>query len=116
MSGFKQKTLSKTSRRAGSAGSSHVEARKQISWRASRSLWISILLVGVTLAVYWPVTGFDFINYDDNDYVSENHHVLGGLTWRGVVWAFSTGQTGNWHPLTWISHMADGQFFGAHAG
>ena len=34
-------------------------------------------------------------------------HVLGGLTWTNVTWAFPTGYASNWHPLTWISHMLD---------
>ena len=39
-----------------------------------------------------------------------------GLSWQGVVWAFTTMEQANWHPLTWLSHMADCQFFGLNAG
>jgi protein O-mannosyl-transferase len=42
--------------------------------------------------------------------------VTDGLTLRGVSWAFTTGYAGNWHPLTWISHMLDVQVFGLDAG
>jgi tetratricopeptide (TPR) repeat protein len=79
-------------------------------------IFISLLLVGATLAVYWPVKNFDFINFDDHDYVTENYHVLSGLTWRGLPWALTTIYTGNWHPLTWLSHMTDCQLFGTWAG
>ena len=77
---------------------------------------ICLLLALVTLAVYWRTTSFNFINYDDHDYITENYRVLGGLTWHGAKWAFITGHTGNWHPLTWFSHMLDAQLFGGRAG
>ncbi len=79
-------------------------------------LWICLGLVAATLAVYWPVARFAFINFDDPDYVSENPQVLSGLTWQGVSWAFQTGHSANWHPLTWLSHMLDVQLFGLQPG
>jgi Flp pilus assembly protein TadD len=79
-------------------------------------LWICLALAAVTAAVYWPVTHFTFINFDDPDYVTQNAYVLPGLTWAGVGWAFQTGHSANWHPLTWLSHMLDTQLFGLHAG
>ena len=67
----------------------------------------------VTVALYWPATQCDFVNYDDGIYVTENPHVEGGLSWEGVKWAFcTTGQVANWHPLTMLSHMLDCQLFG----
>jgi len=68
---------------------------------------LSIILVAVTLAVYWPVQTFDFVNYDDPIYLTENPAVQSGLSWQGIRWSFSTFHAGNWHPLTWLSHMAD---------
>jgi hypothetical protein len=38
--------------------------------------------------------------------------VLAGLTAEGIRWALSATNTGNWHPLTWISLMADSQIYG----
>jgi Flp pilus assembly protein TadD len=58
----------------------------------------------------------DFVSLDDPTYVSENPHVKGGLTWSGVVWAFTSGRAANWHPLTWLSHMLDVQLYGVQAG
>ena len=81
-----------------------------------RSLLICGLLAAVTLLTFWPQTGHDFITYDDALYVTENAHVQQGLTWAGVAWAFRTGDTGNWHPLTWLSHMLDVQLFGLEPG
>jgi len=69
-----------------------------------------------TLLVFWQVRNFDFINYDDNDYVFENPHVLNGLTEDGVIWAFTTNRSANWHPITWLSLMLDCQLFGTNSG
>jgi protein O-mannosyl-transferase len=82
----------------------------------SRPRLIALLLALVTLAVYLPVRTHSFVNYDDTDYVTENSFVKNGLTWAGIKWAFTTGHASNWHPLTWLSHMADCQLFGPNAG
>lgn len=70
----------------------------------------------ITLAVYWPVKNFDFLNYDDPDYVTYNLAVQHGITPQSVEWAFKTGHASNWHPLTWISHMADCELYGLKPG
>ncbi|MGB7581818.1 MAG: tetratricopeptide repeat protein [Sedimentisphaerales bacterium] len=74
-----------------------------------------VLILG-TLLVFRQVHNFAFVNYDDTDYVYENPHVLNGLTGDGVIWAFTTNRTANWHPLTWLSLMLDCQLFGANPG
>jgi cytochrome c-type biogenesis protein CcmH/NrfG len=86
--------------------------------QAKKTLVLSIYfaLAVSTLLVFWQVRNFDFINYDDNIYVYENPHVLNGLTIDSIVWAFTTGHTGYWHPLTWLSLMLDCQLFGANPG
>src|ERR1041384_4950660 len=84
--------------------------------RAIHPLAACLLLVLVTLAVYWPVTGYRFVDYDDGEYVVSNSHVQAGLTWDGVKWAFRAGRASNWHPLTWISHMADVSVFRQDVG
>src|SRR5437879_2631981 len=81
-----------------------------------RDGFICLLLGLVTLAVFWPLTGADFINYDDNQYVLNNVHIQSGLNWKSVAWAFSSGYAFNWHPLTWISHMLDCQLYGLNPG
>ena len=73
---------------------------------------MAILLAVVTIALYWPATGHDFVNYDDNMYVMENTHVTSGLTLENARWAFRSGYAANWHPVTWLSHMLDCQVFG----
>ena len=84
--------------------------------RASRRpALICLLLAAITIAVYGQVIRFEFINYDDADYVVENAPVQAGLTWRGIGWALGTRHAGNWHPLTWVSHMLDVEVFGTGA-
>lgn len=64
--------------------------------------------------LFLPSVTHDFITYDDPRYVTENPHVAGGLTWDNIRWAFGSTEAANWHPLTWLSHMADCQVFGLH--
>jgi hypothetical protein len=77
------------------------------SRRSRQAVLVCLLLAAVTLAAFWPVRRHDFINYDDQDYVTANPQVQRGLSWEGLLWAFQTGHAGNWHPLTWLSHMLD---------
>ena len=77
---------------------------------------VCLALTLVTAAVYWPLIHHPFVNFDDDDYITNNAHVKAGLTWTGVVWAFQTGAAANWHPLTWLSHMLDCQLYGLNPG
>jgi tetratricopeptide (TPR) repeat protein len=77
---------------------------------------MALALVAVTLVVYLPVRHYPFIGFDDPGYVYENPRVTGGLTWDSIRWALTSGYFANWHPLTWISHMADVQLFGMNSG
>lgn len=61
---------------------------------------IFLFLAVATLAVYWQVQHHDFINYDDPAYVTANRHVQSGLTGGGIIWAVTTMELSNWHPLT----------------
>jgi len=79
-------------------------------------LWLCAALVVTTLAVYGQMIGHGFISFDDRSYITQNPVVQKGLTFEGLVWAFSAPHVYNWHPLTWLSHMADVQLFGLHAG
>ena len=80
--------------------------------RRRYALWICLLLGAVTLGCFWPALHNGFVSYDDPDYVTENPAVSHGLTWAGAQWAFGGGHAGNWHPLTWLSHMLDCQLYG----
>ena len=77
---------------------------------------LSLILVVVTLVVYWPVQSFDFVNFDDPIYITRNSAIQNGVTWQGILWAFSTFHAANWHPLTWLSHMIDFSLYQFRAG
>jgi protein O-mannosyl-transferase len=80
------------------------------------TLYLGLALGAATFLLYAPSAGFSFINYDDDQYVFNNAHVLSGLKFDNVIWAFRSSYPCNWHPLTWISHMTDCQLFGANPG
>jgi len=73
---------------------------------------IYLVLVLATLAVFWQVRHHEFISFDDDLYILNNDHVKTGLTLKGLVWAFTSAHAYNWHPITWISHMLDCEFYG----
>ena len=76
-----------------------------------RTLSLGLLLIIATGALYYPVSHYSFLNYDDEVYVTNNIHVKYGLDWDTVKWAFTTYDGANWHPLTWLSHALDCQLF-----
>ena len=75
---------------------------------------ICIFLVVATFCIYSQVQNHEFINYDDNQYVTDNLKVQAGLTHESVSWAFTTSQHATWFPMTWLSHMLDYQLYGSH--
>lgn len=81
------------------------------SHRFTQPFFLGLLLVVATLALYCPVHGHPFINYDDSLYVTDNVQVQSGINWDTVTWAFTTFDVGTWHPLTWLSHALDCQLF-----
>jgi protein O-mannosyl-transferase len=82
----------------------------------SNSRLIALLLAFITLIVFLPAGWYQFLNYDDNEYVTDNPFVKNGLNWTDLKWAFTAFHSGNWHPLTWISHQTDCELFGLNAG
>jgi protein O-mannosyl-transferase len=69
-------------------------------------------LLVLTAIVFGATVHHGFVNYDDEPYVVENPHVTRGLTSEGIRWAFTQSHASNWHPLTWVSHMADVELYG----
>jgi hypothetical protein len=71
------------------------------------------LLSVLVLLVFADLPRNGFVPYDDDRYITGNPVVRSGLSAAGLRWAFtSLGYASNWHPLTWLSHMADVQLFG----
>ncbi len=81
-----------------------------------QALIVYIVLTVVTLAVFWQVNQFDFVNFDDPVYVTDNSHIQSGITPDGFRWAFSTKYFNLWHPLLWLSFLFDYQLHDLHAG
>lgn len=79
-------------------------------------LLLSAVLAAVVALLYGQCLWFGVVYYDDVYYVWQNDLVRYGFRWAGVVAAFTTSYAGNWHPLTWLSHMLDCQLFGNHPG
>jgi protein O-mannosyl-transferase len=83
---------------------------------SKKSFHIYLLLILATVAVYSQVLHFDFVNFDDPDYITNNSHVRQGITADGIVWALTSTEAANWFPVTRLSHMLDAQLFGLSGG
>ncbi len=81
---------------------------------ALRTIAGAVLLFAGTVALYTRVLAYGFTNYDDPRYLTNNPHVQGGFTAESLRWAF-VGNADYWHPLTWLSHIADWQMYGDNA-
>ena len=87
----------------------NIDSKKKI-------LIVYIILTLAAVAAFWQVYQYDFVNIDDNIYVTENSHIQSGITLDGFIWAFSTKYAELWNPLIWISFMLDYQLYGLNAG
>ncbi len=77
---------------------------------------VSLFLVLSILLIYGPVRNYEFIDFDDNIYITENPYVLSGLNKKSVQWAFKSAHAANWHPITWLSHLLDVTLYGTNPG
>lgn len=73
---------------------------------------LALFLFSATLALFWPAVSHPFMAIDDGEYVTQHPFVPLGFSWVGLGLAFTARHSGNWHPLTTISHMLDCQVFG----
>jgi hypothetical protein len=73
---------------------------------------LAALLVVAVVAVYAPIRHADFVSLDDQEYVTDNPFVRGGLTVAGTRHAFFGSRGALWMPLAFVSHMLDVQLFG----
>lgn len=78
------------------------------------TLIISLLLALITFITFWQVQNNDFVDFDDDVYITQNCHVQDGLTLKSIIWAFTSKHASNWHPLTWLSHMLDWELYGSN--
>ncbi|OQA64383.1 MAG: hypothetical protein BWY39_00206 [Spirochaetes bacterium ADurb.Bin269] len=80
--------------------------------------FICIIVIFLTLATFIAfgrTLGNDFINLDDDLYITENNHIQSGINPENIKWAFTAVVAGNWHPLTLLSHTMAWRFFGPNA-
>ncbi len=90
------------------SASSHQDGRWPIG--------ICLVLALIVWEVFGQTVKAGFVNYDDNRYITENLIVQRGLTLHGLIWSLTYSEIGHWHPLTWLSHMLDCQWFGLQPG
>src|SRR6266849_4531021 len=75
-------------------------------------LWLSLVLVAITWVAFAPTLKNDFVNFDDDAFITHNRHLKAGLTARGIWWALTDQHPGCWHPLTDLSFLVDFQLYG----
>lgn len=85
---------------------------------SSRSVDIALALALwlVSMILYWPTSGYDFVYFDDPLFVINNPSVNQGFTAEGVKRVFTHADYDYWRPLCWLTHMADVEIFGMNAG
>lgn len=77
-------------------------------------LMVAILIVSCLLA-FGRTTGNDFIQYDDDMFITANAPIKAELNLKSFSWALKNTYLSYWHPLTWLSHTLDWKLFGADA-
>lgn len=92
------------------------DARPRIPMKRMQPLAVAMMLALLTVGSFAGLARNGFVGLDDPSYLIENRQVRAGLTPAGIAWAFTTTHAGNWHPLTWLSHMLDVELFGMSAG
>jgi tetratricopeptide (TPR) repeat protein len=80
------------------------------------AILVILVLIILSLVIYWPVQDYDFLNYDDPFYVTDIYSQKDTITFKDISDAFTGFYAGNWHPLTMMSHMLDWQLFRDKAG
>lgn len=80
--------------------------------KISKNSILYIILALIILIIYWKLQTYEFLNYDDNDFVIENEYIRDGFSAKSLSYAFTDMNSGIWLPVTWLSHIFDCQLFG----
>src|SRR5687768_9790256 len=108
--------MTRTKRRSGAQLRPPAAKPQKPTWISNAPIRACIGLVALNLFVYAQVREFQFVNWDDPSYITENPNVQEGLTWHSAAWALTTAYSPYWHPVTWLSHLVDVRLFGLDAG
>ena len=77
---------------------SRIEPRRDAAAR-----WlVPIAIAAITVLVFLPVVGADFVAYDDPENFLQNQHYR-GLGWTQLQWMWTTTHLGHYVPLSWMS-------------
>jgi len=82
--------------------------------KPARSLppwWPAVLIAAITVAVFWPATAGQFLNWDDDQNFLNNPNFR-GLAFSNLRWMFTTFHLGHYQPLTWITLGLDYTLWG----
>jgi hypothetical protein len=91
-----------------------MRVRSSHDWASELSA--AVVLSITVLVIYLPAGHYPFFSVDDFFYIVNNQHVQVGPSWNTLTWAFKDVASGEWHPVTWLSHGVDCQLFGLNAG
>ncbi|MGV7220318.1 MAG: tetratricopeptide repeat protein [Nitrospinales bacterium] len=70
-----------------------------------------LIIFAIVFIIFRSSLANGFVEWDDDDYVLNNHFIR-SFSIENIVEMFTNSHTGNWHPLTWVSHAIDYQLFG----
>src|SRR5438128_857929 len=103
---------------AGTTGPSTYTSALPHAWHAERNIddpahahpgreWaLALIPAAVTLAVFLPILGNGFVNWDDQANLLDNPHYR-GLGWSHLRWMFTTAHLGHYIPVTWLTLALD---------
>ncbi len=90
--------------------------KSHTQFRISSDVLISMIIVLSVSVIFRQTGNYGFISFDDGLYVKNNSQLIQGLSLKNIIWAFTTGISGNWHPVTWFSYMLDVELYGINPG
>ena len=76
-----------------------------------RDACLCAALLLLTVVAYQPVWSNGFVDFDDEPYITNNPHIVEGLTASGFRWAWTNDDAPYWAPVAWLSFLFDAQFF-----
>ena len=88
------------------AGPSHKKQQSEIGSRL-----IPLIIFLIVVVVFRGATQNGFVDWDDNAFVSKNLFIR-SFSPENIWEMFANFHTGNWHPITWLSHALDYRPFG----